>query len=49
MTSKNIGKYTFADAEKILTKAVDAVAGDEKAYDLATNYIKWVQENYWHR
>lgn len=49
MTSKNIGKYTLADAEKILHKAVDAVAGDEKAYDLATNYIKWVQENYWHR
>ena len=49
MTTKNIGKYTLADAEKILTKAVDAVAGDEKAYDLATNYIKWVHENYWHR
>lgn len=49
MTTKNIGKYTLADAEKILTKAVDAVAGEEKAYDLATNYIKWVHENYWHR
>lgn len=49
MTTKNIGKYTLDDAEKILTKAVDAVQGDEKAYDLATNYIKWVRENYWHR
>jgi cell division protein FtsB len=49
MTTKNIGKYTLDDAVQILTKAVDAVHGEEKAYDLATSYIKWVNENYWHR
>ena len=49
MNVKNIGKYTLDDAEQILTKAVDAVAGEEKAYDLATSYIRWVNENYWHR
>jgi len=45
----NIGVYTLDDAKDILTKAVDAVAGENKAYDLATDYILWVEENYWHQ
>ena len=49
MSAKNIGKYTLDDALRILEKARHTLPPEEKPYDLATGYVKWVTENYWHR